>query len=216
MKYAEAPRQRIRKLLGGRGGSGKPGRQDSEAAPARCRHGGPRTADRPDRREPAAGRQGNRAELDERLLPHKHKELVRRRAVCAGRLPDRLPAYSAPRSLQHLRRSVRAARGLQPTAPPLPKQGPDWVNYLHHSAAVALISTLGLFCLVVFADYAKPDEQRPRSLTRRFRDWLANAVVIIKRGRWSRIYLIPGFLVFASGLLALDCYGQPDEIWALN
>jgi len=90
-----------------------------------------------------------------------------------------------------------------PTAPPFPRQEPRWVDYTHNGAAVALISTLGLFCLVVFADYAEPGGARPESLGSRFLAWLRNALVIIKRGGWTRIYLIAGFLIFASGLLAL-------------
>lgn len=90
-----------------------------------------------------------------------------------------------------------------PTAPAFPRKEPHWVNYLHHGAAVALIFILGLFCLVAFADYAKPGEERPGSRGRRFRAWLTNALVIIKRGGWTRLYLLSGFLVFAAGLLAL-------------
>jgi len=37
-----------------------------------------------------------------------------------------------------------------PTAPAPPKTEPAWINYLHLSAAGALLFTLGVFCLVVF------------------------------------------------------------------
>jgi hypothetical protein len=90
-----------------------------------------------------------------------------------------------------------------PTAPPLPRTEPAWVNYLHHSAAGALIFTLGLFCLVVFADYARPGEAPPGSVADRLRAWLTSAWDILKRGAWNRLYLICGFLVFLCGGLAL-------------
>jgi hypothetical protein len=46
-----------------------------------------------------------------------------------------------------------------PTAPPSPKTEAARVSYLHHSAAGALIFTLGLFCLTVFA---QPPSHAPR------------------------------------------------------
>src|SRR4029077_17874374 len=36
-----------------------------------------------------------------------------------------------------------------PTAPAPPATEPQWVNYLHHAAAGALILTLGVFCFVL-------------------------------------------------------------------
>ncbi len=100
-----------------------------------------------------------------------------------------------------------------PTAPALPKKEPSWINYLHHGAAGILIFILGLFCLVVFADYAEPGKERPGSPGRRLRAWLANAWEIVKNGGWKRIYLISGFLVFAAGGLALYT-GVWPAIWS--
>lgn len=66
-----------------------------------------------------------------------------------------------------------------PTAPARPETEPAWINYLHHIAAGLLIFTLGLFCWVVFTDHK------------------------LKTDALGRLYLSCGFLVFASGALAL-------------
>jgi len=90
-----------------------------------------------------------------------------------------------------------------PTAPAYPKTEPAWISYVHHGAAGVLIFILGLFCLIVFADYAEPGQERPGSRRLRMRAWLANAFKIMSHGGWRRIYLISGSLVFAAGVLAL-------------
>ncbi len=73
-----------------------------------------------------------------------------------------------------------------PTAPALPASEPAWVNYLHHIAAGILILTLGLFCLVVFADDAR-------------------------RNRHRLIYLGCGFVVLAAGACALYTGVRPTS-----
>jgi hypothetical protein len=90
-----------------------------------------------------------------------------------------------------------------PTAPTPPETEPAWVNYLHHIAASGLIFTLGLFCWVVFADYAQRGEAQPESRPERLRAWWASARDKLKSDAQGRLYLICGFLVFASGALAL-------------
>jgi hypothetical protein len=90
-----------------------------------------------------------------------------------------------------------------PTAPSPPETEPAWINYLHHAAAGALIFTLGLFCWVVFADYAQPGEAPPESLSERLKAWWTSARDKLKRDPQGRLYLICGFLVFAAGALAL-------------
>jgi hypothetical protein len=92
---------------------------------------------------------------------------------------------------------------LCPTAPTRPQTEPAWVNYLHHTAAGALIFTLGLFCWVVFADYARPGQERPESIAARIRAWLTSAWYSLRHGTRDSLNLICGFLVFASGALAL-------------
>lgn len=203
MNYPNAARQRARKLLGG---LGVPGNQDARTVRLlRLGVGAVGTA------LPIALIAGNLL-LDDKVI-----------------VPDSMSAsyYTSTRNLfvgalcalggfligyRHTERQDRCSTfaglcallvAFSPTAPPAPKQEPAWVNYLHQSAAAALISTLGLFCLIVFAGYAKPGDERPGSLGGRFWAWLRNAAIIIKRGRWARIYLISGFLVFAAGLMAL-------------
>jgi hypothetical protein len=90
-----------------------------------------------------------------------------------------------------------------PTAPKPPMTEPAWVNYLHHGAAGALIFTLGLFCWVVFADYAQPGEGQPESIANRLRAWWISAKNKLTRDAQGRLYLTCGCLVFASGALAL-------------
>lgn len=68
-----------------------------------------------------------------------------------------------------------------PTSPPWPQTEPAWIGYLHLAAAGALISTLGLFCLIVFAGYARSG----------------------RRGGWRGLYLASGCLIFISGGLAV-------------
>jgi hypothetical protein len=90
-----------------------------------------------------------------------------------------------------------------PTAPPRPQTEPAWINYLHHTAAGALLFTLGLFCWIVFADHANAGTVPPRSMADRVRSWVTRAWDILKRGGRSCLYLGCGLLVFISGALAL-------------
>jgi hypothetical protein len=92
---------------------------------------------------------------------------------------------------------------LAPTAPAPPKTEPAWVSYLHHSAAGALIFTLGVFCWVVFAGSTQPGEAQPQSMADRCRAWVACAGTSLRHGGRHSVYLACGFLVFASGGLAL-------------
>jgi hypothetical protein len=88
-----------------------------------------------------------------------------------------------------------------PTAP-APGMGtePAWINYLHHSAAGALIGTLGLFCWVVFISYSldAKEEGVGRSKT-----WWHRAVKSLKPPSRNSVYLICGFLILTSGGFAL-------------
>jgi hypothetical protein len=90
-----------------------------------------------------------------------------------------------------------------PTAPPRPMTEPAWINDLHHGAAAALIFTLGLFCWIVFADYAQSGQAAPRSAARRLRALLTRAWATLARGGRNSLYLACGLLVFISGGLAL-------------
>jgi hypothetical protein len=90
-----------------------------------------------------------------------------------------------------------------PTSPPRPQTEPAWINYLHHAAAAGLISTLGLFCWIVFAGYARSGTAPAGSAAGRFRVLLTRAGDILERGRVSGLYLACGCLVFVSGGLAL-------------
>jgi|SRR5271166_2052657 len=92
---------------------------------------------------------------------------------------------------------------LAPAAPAPPKTEPAWVNYLHHSAAGALVVTLGLFCWVVFAGRTQAADAQPLSTADRFGAWVASAWTSLKRGGRPSVYLVCGFLVLASGGLAL-------------
>lgn len=74
-----------------------------------------------------------------------------------------------------------------PIAPPGPATEAAWINYLHESAAGALIFTLGLFCIVVFAQLAKPRDTRPA---------MADHPSMI-------LYLTAGIIVLVSGGFAL-------------
>jgi hypothetical protein len=91
--------------------------------------------------------------------------------------------------------SCALAVAFAPTAPTRPKTEPAWVNYLHHGAACALIFTLGMFCWIVFTDFA----QRPSSIGA----MAGQAWDSLRRHTRSSIYLICGVVVFASGALAL-------------
>jgi len=84
-----------------------------------------------------------------------------------------------------------------PTAPAPPATEPQWVNYLHHAAAGALILTLGVFCFVLERGDAAgavgfdPDEPARYS---------AQPLV----PGWRKIlYFICGALVLLSGFFAL-------------
>jgi hypothetical protein len=90
-----------------------------------------------------------------------------------------------------------------PTAPAPPGTEPAWVNYLHHSAAGALIFTLGLFCLVVFTEDAGPGTTLPGSAASHFGSWVARAWDSVKKGGLDTLYLGCGLLVFISGGFAL-------------
>jgi hypothetical protein len=89
-----------------------------------------------------------------------------------------------------------------PTAPTPPKTEPTWVNYLHHSAAGALIFTLGLFCWVVFADVAQP-QARSRSRAGRALAWVLSAWAALKHDARNGLYLTAGLVVFVSGGLGV-------------
>lgn len=73
-----------------------------------------------------------------------------------------------------------------PTAPAPPGTEPAWVNYLHHAAAGALIFTLGLFCWVVFADYAHLGQATPQSTRDAFRAWV-NGFTAWVRSAWASL-----------------------------
>jgi hypothetical protein len=90
-----------------------------------------------------------------------------------------------------------------PTAPPRPHSEPAWVNYVHHCAAGALLFTLGLFCWVVFADYALAGTVPPATVAGRLRAWLSQAWNTVRRGGRGVVYLASGLLIFVSGGLAL-------------
>jgi len=103
-----------------------------------------------------------------------------------------------------VRRRVRALLvAFAPTSPPRPHTEPAWINYLHHAAAAGLISTLGLFCWIVFAGYAQSGAAPVGSAPDRLRALLTRAWDILKRGGSSGLYLACGCLVFVSGGLAL-------------
>jgi hypothetical protein len=91
-----------------------------------------------------------------------------------------------------------------PTAPARPLTEPDWVNYLHHAAAIALIGTLGLFCWVIFFA-AHPDRVQHGDSPEagRLRDWLAGIRATLRQSAQCRIYFAAGLLVFVAGLLAM-------------
>jgi hypothetical protein len=89
-----------------------------------------------------------------------------------------------------------------PTSPPRPQTEPAWINYLHHAAAAGLISTLGLFCWIVFAGYARSGAAPAGSAAGR-RALLTRAGDILKPGGGSGLYLACGCLVLVSGGLAL-------------
>lgn len=95
------------------------------------------------------------------------------------------------------------AVAFSPTAPPLPRREPSWVNYLHQSAAGALILTLGLFCWVVFADYDRPVVPQHASVGEHLKAWWTIVVRTVRQGRWKSVYVISGITVLVSGLLAL-------------
>lgn len=84
-----------------------------------------------------------------------------------------------------------------PTAPAPPATEPQWVNYLHHAAAGALIFTLGVFCFVLErGDAAGAASLDPRELAR----YAAQPQV----PAWRKIlYFTCGGLVFLSGAFAL-------------
>ena len=102
-----------------------------------------------------------------------------------------------------------------PTAPTSPDTEPAWVNYLHHSAAGALIFTLGLFCLTVFAQLAKPRAARPAMADHPSMIlYLACGILVLVSGAfalytgiwpaswstgWSSLYLFEAVAVFAFG-----------------
>jgi hypothetical protein len=90
-----------------------------------------------------------------------------------------------------------------PTAPPRPLTEPAWINYVHHGAAAGLIFTLGLFCWIVFADYAQSGHAPPESVAGRLRAWVTRAWGTLARGGRNSLYVACGLLVFVSGGLAL-------------
>jgi hypothetical protein len=84
-----------------------------------------------------------------------------------------------------------------PTAPAPPATEPQWVDYLHHAAAGALIFTLGVFCFVLergdAAGAASLDPAEP-----------AGYSAPQQVPSWRKIlYLSCGSLVFLSGAFAL-------------
>ncbi len=84
-----------------------------------------------------------------------------------------------------------------PTAPAPPATEPQWVNYLHHAAAGALIFTLGVFCLVLergdTAGAANLDPAEPAGYSTQ-----------PQVPSWRKIlYFTCGGLVLLSGALAL-------------
>ena len=84
-----------------------------------------------------------------------------------------------------------------PTAPAPPATEPQWVNYLHHAAAGALILTLGVFCFVLErGDAAGAASLNPAEPAR----YSAQPQV----PRWRRtLYFTCGGLVLLSGAFAL-------------
>lgn len=107
------------------------------------------------------------------------------------------------------------AVAFSPTAPPPPRMEPGWVNYLHGSAAGALIFTLGLFCWVVFVDYDKTRLPPHAGIEDRVKAWCANVWKALKVDGRQRTYVISGFVVFLSGLLALYAGAWPAS-WSEN
>ena len=102
-----------------------------------------------------------------------------------------------------------------PQCPPPPTE-PAWINHLHHSAAGALIFTLGLFCWVVFISpyprAAAPRATHIRAWVAYFRAWVGNFRPwlrhSLKEGSSKQrmrnwLYIICGFLILVSGGLAL-------------
>jgi hypothetical protein len=84
-----------------------------------------------------------------------------------------------------------------PTAPAPPATEPQWVNYLHHAAAGALIFTLGVFCFVLergdAAGAASLDPAEP-----------AGYSAPLQVPSWRKIlYFGCGSLVFLSGAFAV-------------
>jgi hypothetical protein len=90
-----------------------------------------------------------------------------------------------------------------PTAPPRPSTEPQWINWVHHGAAFVLIFTLGLFCWIIFAEYGQPTGRQPHTIPGRFKAWATMIWQAVKRGGPDSIYLGGGFVIFASGGLAL-------------
>ena len=91
-----------------------------------------------------------------------------------------------------------------PTAPTKPLTEPDWVNYLHHAAAMALIATLGLFCWVIFfATHPQRVQHAGSPETGRLSTWLAGIRATLQQSWKCRIYFSAGLLVLISGLLAV-------------
>lgn len=113
-----------------------------------------------------------------------------------------------------------------PTAPAPPATEPQWVNYLHHAAAGALILTLGVFCFVLERgdaagaaglDPAKPADysaQLPTPSWRRILYFTCGGLVLLSgffalytgvwptswSTGWSSLYLFEAVAVFAFGI----------------
>jgi hypothetical protein len=91
-----------------------------------------------------------------------------------------------------------------PTAPAKPLTEPDWVNYLHHAAAIALIGTLGMFCWVIFfATHPERIQRAGSPEAGRLSTWLAGIRATLQQSWKCRIYFSAGLLVVLAGLLAL-------------
>jgi hypothetical protein len=91
-----------------------------------------------------------------------------------------------------------------PTAPAKPLTEPDWVNYLHHAAAIALIGTLGLFCWIIFfATHPERIQRAGSPDAGPLRTWLAGIRATLQQSWKCRIYFSAGLLVLISGLLAV-------------